>query len=93
MTSRDGHRYDVRRAPDFAEMGEYAVEIGGRIRRMHRNPENGWWYETDDSAANRLGKRNTHYVDRFIGFNKQEALNSLARYYAGYAYTIGDQET
>jgi len=68
-----GSKPVVKRASDFATDGNYDVTIGDEKYRMYRNPENGWWYETD----RKVNGGQPYPYDGLIGFNKQEALDAL----------------
>lgn len=63
----------AKRSAEFSTTGEYDVFIdGSRIGGMFRDPENGWWYRTDETG-------HEHYSIRVIGFNKKEALEKMVR--------------
>lgn len=63
----------VSRADDFAESGEYTVEVpNGEKTNIFRDPESGWWYR-----SNAPGEKTTHFSERVAGFTKQEAVDHV----------------
>jgi len=65
----------VKRAADFHDTGEYEVTVEGKTERIYRDPESGWWYR-----AQKREEKQTHYVDRSMGFNKKEAIENVVKY-------------
>lgn len=57
----------VSRSADFKTTGNYDVEHNGTVRKIYRNPENGWWYE--DKAG--------HHSRNVLGFTKKEAIDAI----------------
>jgi hypothetical protein len=57
----------VTRAKDFAESGEYHVQIGDQVARIFRDTETKYWY--------RVGTG--HHTENFLGFTKKEAIETL----------------
>lgn len=62
---KDESAVSVKRAKDFHETGNYEISLpNGTIKRIYRDPENGWWYL--DAPG--------HYADNCVGFTKKEAV-------------------
>lgn len=61
----------VKRAPDFADTGEYTVKVAGQEGRMFYDKESQVWYREDWPGEN------THFSGRYIGTKKKEAAGSL----------------
>lgn len=66
----------ARRAKDFRDNGTYEVldSAGTIVALMFRDPESRDWYE--DQMP---GEKQIHYSERWRGFTKDEALDSIAR--------------
>jgi hypothetical protein len=67
------------RAKDFPTSGNYEIEVGGKVRKFFRDPENKWWYE--DKAGHHSG--NVLSVT-----TKEDAIESLKAKYGAAAAPV-----
>jgi hypothetical protein len=62
----------AKRAPNFAESGDYQVATGDGVKVIYRDPDDRYWYESRSLE---------HYSSCFLAFTKLEALARLVTLY------------